>query len=155
MLLTKATYNCCAAFLLAIIVCCPACALGISISRTADISFGQLISGTFGGTVSISPAGLRTAVGVAVVPSSGSSQAVFQVTGDANVSYAIVLPTSVLLSGSGADMTLDTFMSSPSDTGMLDAIGAQTLYVGATLHVNASQQAGGYEGTIDVSVAYE
>ena len=150
----NATYIGYVASLLALTACGRLCAAQIAISHTSDMSFGQVVSSTFGGTVSISTAGIRTASGIAVVPSSSSSRAVFEVTGDNNTTYAITLPSSVALSGSGPDMTLDTFVSNPSDTGLLNGVGAQTLYVGATLHVSANQQAGAYNGTMDVSVAY-
>lgn len=151
----KATYIGYVACLLALIPCARPSAAEISISRVSDMSFGQIVSGTFGGTVTVSTTGIRTASGIAVVASSSSSQAVFLVTGTNNTSYAVVLPASVALSGSGPDMTVDTFTSNPADSGLLDGTGSQTVYVGATLHVSANQQPGPYSGTVDVSVAYE
>jgi hypothetical protein len=38
--------------------------------------------------------------------------------------------------------------------GTLDVTGAQTLLVGATLHVGVSQAANPYSGTFNVTVAY-
>jgi type 1 fimbria pilin len=51
-------------------------------------------------------------------------------------------------------MTVDTFTSNPSGTGTLSG-GAQTLNVGATLHVAGAQAAGNYTGTYNVTVAYQ
>lgn len=151
----KATYFGYVACLLAYTGCARLSAADIAVSRVSDMSFGQIVSSTFGGTITISTAGVRTPNGIAVVASSSSSQAVFQVTGDPNTSYAIVLPSSVPLSGSGTDMTLDSFLSNPTDTGVLDGSGVQIVYVGATLHISASQHPGAYNGTVDLSVAYE
>jgi hypothetical protein len=58
--------------------------------------------------------------------------------------------------GSGtATMLVDTFTSTPSETGALTN-GTQFLYVGATLNVGASQTAGSYENTtgFEVTVNY-
>ena len=151
----KATYLTYAVSVLAILGCARLCAAEIAISRTSDMSFGEIVSNTFGGTVSISTGGARTTAGIAVIASSSCSPAAFLVTGDSSTSYAIILPLSVSLTGVGLDMTLDAFVSDPSESGVLDGAGSQTVYVGATLHVRPNQQAGAYNGLVDVSVAYE
>jgi len=150
----KATYFGYVACLLTLAICARVSAAEIAISRTSDMSFGQVVTNIFGGTVSISTTGVRTPSGVAVVASSSSSPAVFRVTGDPSTSYAIIR-ASIALSGTGQDMTLDTFVSNPPDSGLLDGSGEQTIYVGATLHVGPNQQPGEYSGIVDVSVAYE
>jgi hypothetical protein len=50
-------------------------------------------------------------------------------------------------------MTVATFTSTPATTGTLTA-GAQTLTVGGTLSVGASQATGAYTGTYTVTVQY-
>ena len=55
----------------------------------------------------------------------------------------------------GDPMTITDFTSSPSGiNGLLSAGGTQTLYVGGTLNVGATQVAGVYAGTFDVTVTY-
>ena len=76
-------------------------------------------------------------------------------TGAPSNTYAITLPTSITLAAAaGAPMVVDTFVSAPTVTGTLDITGAQTLLVGATLHVGVSQAANPYSGTFNVTVAY-
>ena len=42
----------------------------------------------------------------------------------------------------------------PSGAGQLDALGNQTLTIGATLNVGANQAPGDYSGSFSVTVAY-
>jgi hypothetical protein len=51
-------------------------------------------------------------------------------------------------------MTVDTFVSNPTLAGALDGSGAQTLLVGATVHVGVSHVANPYSGTFNVTGAY-
>ena len=51
-------------------------------------------------------------------------------------------------------MTVIPFSSLPSGTGLLNAGGAQTIYVGGTLNVAKSQRPGVYTGTFNVTVTY-
>ena len=58
------------------------------------------------------------------------------------------------IAAAGAPMTVDTFVSDPSLAGALSVAGAQTLLVGATVHVGVSQVSNPYSGTFNVTVAY-
>ena len=75
------------------------------------------------------------------------------------LTYAITLPTNGtvnITTGTATapeTMAVSTFTSDPSGTGTLTA-GAQTLGVGATITTVASQVAGAYTGTFNVSVDY-
>lgn len=126
----------------------------IAISKTTDLAFGSFSPNASGGTVVMSTAGARSATGTVALATSTTSAAAFNVTGTANATYAITLPTSTTISNGGTTMTVDTFTSNPSGTGTLSAGGSQTLAVGATLHVGASQASGSYTGTFNVSVDY-
>lgn len=131
----------------------------IGISRTAHMNFGSVVAGGTLGTVVLSAGAspTRTGTGGTTLGSATSvSSAIFAVTGEPSNTYAITLPSSpVTINDGGAnDMTVDTFTSSPSGTGTLDGSGAQTLYVGATLHVAANQPTGVYTGTFTVTVTY-
>ena len=75
----------------------------------------------------------------------------FAVAGSGSYTYAITLPTSVVIANGVNVMTVDTFTSSPATTGTLTA-GAQTLTVGATLNLIASQVAGTYTSATPFSV---
>lgn len=131
----------------------------ISISKTADMNFADVVSSGAPGTVvlSASSSPTRSVTGGAELGNStGISAATFTVAGDPDATYSITLPGSdVTLSDGGVNtMTVNTFTSSPSGTGTLSGGGTQTLYVGATLNVGANQPNGTYDGTFSVTVAY-
>lgn len=131
----------------------------ISISKTADMNFGNVaVQTATGGTVVMTPAGVRTQTGGVTLPATTGTVAAasFTVTGQGAYTYAITLPSSALTITSGSNtMTVDTFTSTPSGTGALSA-GTQTLNVGATLNVASAQAAGTYvSGTpFNVTVNY-
>ena len=49
---------------------------------------------------------------------------------------------------------MNSFTSSPSVTGLLNAAGTQSLAVGATMAVSANQEDGNYFGTFAITVSY-
>lgn len=119
----------------------------IAISKTTDMNFGNVAVNATPGTVVLTPAGTRSATGGVTLPASAGtvSQAVFSVSGQANATYSITLPSGATTITSGANtMSVDTWTSNPNATGTLDGSGNQTLNVGATLNVAASQAAGTY-----------
>lgn len=128
---------------------------GIAISNTVGLDFGDVVPGPLGGTVVMTPAGVRSTTGDALLGSGASATAAaFTVTGDDGATYSITLPTLPETLASGVNtMTVDNFTSNPSGTGTLSG-GSQTLNVGATLHVGAVQAIGTYTGSFDVTVAY-
>jgi hypothetical protein len=128
----------------------------ITIAATQALSFGRL-DATGGGTIVISTAGVRTKTGALTLVTTGSTntQALFNITGTANSTYAITLPAAAVTLTSGANtMSVGTFTSNPTGTGTLSATGTQTINVGATLTVGAAQAAGTYSGTFSVTVNY-
>jgi hypothetical protein len=129
----------------------------IAISNTVGLVFGQIAPTIAIGTVTVATNGVRTSSGGVTLGNGGTqaSASSFAVTGAALNTYTITLPTTTTLSAAaGAPMTVDTFVSLPASTGTLSALGAQTLLVGATLHVGVSQAPNPYTGTFDVTVAY-
>lgn len=130
----------------------------ITISKNTDLYFGKNIADTTaGGTVVIATDSTRTVTGNVVagtaqfvgVPTAAS----FSVAGEPSATYAITLPASVTVTNPGAvTMTVDTFTSNPSATGALNISGAQTLLVGATLHVAMNQADGVYTAASPFSV---
>ncbi len=131
----------------------------IAITNDVDMNFGNLAVNASVGTVVLTPAGVRSATGgvsfLAATPGTITA-ASFTVTGLAAATYSITLPAAALTINSGANsMTVDTWTSSPTPTGTLTG-GTETLTVGATLNVGASQAAGTYiSGTpFDVTVNY-
>jgi hypothetical protein len=129
----------------------------ITITKDVDLDFGDVVAGATPGTVEMSTAGVRTATAGTTLGNVGSSAAAsFTVNGDASSTYAITLPSVAITLSDGAanDMTVDTFNSDPGATSTLSGGGSDTIAVGATLNVGASQVSGSYTGTFDVTVAY-
>jgi len=131
----------------------------ISITKTVDLDFGNVAASGAAGTVVISPAGVRSTTGgvsLPVIPGTVTA-ASFDVAGQGNYTYAITLPAAAITISSGANtMSVNAFTSTPLTTGTLSVGGTQTVTVGATLNVGASQASGLYtSGTpFDVTVNY-
>lgn len=119
----------------------------IAITKDVDMNFGNLAVNNTAGTVILAPDGTRTATaGVTFLPTNPGTvtAASFSVTGLVDATYSITLPSGATTLTSGTDnMTVDTWTSTPTPTGTLSG-GAETLNVGGTLHVGASQPAGVY-----------
>nr|WP_276316642.1 DUF4402 domain-containing protein [Halomonas flagellata] len=132
-------------------------AVDIEIQNTRGLSFGSFVAGS-GGSVAVSPSGVRSAGGdVWLIPSSEGLAAEFTVSGDAEATYTIQLPGNdfVKLTGPGSDMVINDFTSAPSGAGgQLSAGGSQALTVGGTLNVGFAQAPGDYAGTFSVIVNY-
>ncbi len=126
----------------------------IEIAKVSDLSFGQF-SAVGAGTISIATDGARAKTGgVVLLQGAQGNAASFDVTGHAGATYAITLPSSALsVTGPGAAMSMDGFVSDPAGTGVLSS-GAQTIKVGATLHVATAQTDGAYSASLPVSVEY-
>jgi hypothetical protein len=127
----------------------------IAISKTQDLNFGNVAVSATGGNVILAPAGSRSVTGGVTLPAVAGTvtEARFTITGVANYTYSITLPTTDQYVFKGTDqMTVSAFTSNPSTTGTLDGTGSQTLKVGATLQVNANQAAGTYTTTTPFQV---
>jgi len=123
-----------------------------SVTKTVDLTFGKFVAGS-GGSVVISPAGVRSATGgVVLVPSGAGAAAQFSVskTGGNTKTYTITLPADGVVSlVSGANSTaVNTFTSSPSANITLAGTTEQTIFVGATLTVGSNQPSGSRSGSV-------
>ncbi|RZA01034.1 MAG: DUF4402 domain-containing protein [Sphingobacteriaceae bacterium] len=130
----------------------------ISISKTTDLSFGNLSVDATGGTVILDPSAAATrtnagAGGITFPANTGTvSAASFVVSGQANFAYAInVLSTSMQITNGTDNMTVDNFTKSVT-SGLLNNLGTQTVYVGADLQVSASQAPGIYTSSSPFTV---
>lgn len=134
----------------------------IAITSSANLVFGSFAPGA-GGSVTVSTDGTRTATGAVLSAiNSAPSAAKFDVTGDVGATYSITFaPLAELTDGTNtmaiatfSDLTAAGATTGNVATGTL-AGGAQSIYVGGTLTVDAAQVAStGYAGTIDVTVEY-
>ena len=151
-------------------VCPPACPpnpincdanLVITPSPTLTLQFGSFTAGT-GGTVVIDTASGRIATGGVVLLTGGTAGAAsftmstvpYNCNGRA-LPIVTAGPTATLThtTSPGVTMTVDTFVTNPAAGGAFDD--TVPLTVGATLNVNASQQAGSYQGTYDLTVTFQ
>ena len=129
----------------------------ITIVKNVDMNFGNVaVSASIAGTAILSPAGTRStggAGGVTLPATTGTvAAASFTVSGQGSYTYAITLPISATITSGINNMTVNTFTSSPSATGLLSSGGSQTLTVGATLNVASGQVAGTYTNATGVPV---
>jgi Domain of unknown function (DUF4402) len=124
----------------------------ISLAKNTDLVFGNISPTGTAGTVVLSPTGTRTPTNVTLA-SGTSSAASFTATGTGSQTFTITPDSSATLSdGASHTLTVDTFTTS-AGAGTLSS-GTQTFTLGGTLHVGASQVAGSYTGTFNVTVAY-
>jgi len=137
----------------------------IAITAPVNLVFGSFAPGA-GGTVTVSTSGARTASGpILSAVTATPTAARFNVTGDGAATYSIAIAPSASLSTGGATpdtMALTTFSdltAGGATTGNVTsgtlASGAQSIYVGGTLTVGATQAAStAYTGTVAVTVEY-
>lgn len=135
----------------------------LQIVNDRNLAFGTIaVSGgdVDNSRVIITPGGNRSVEGdegsTALLAGGTVSSARFLLSGgSSNESFAISIPSSILItkSGGGPTMVVDAFTSNPSVNGTLSG-GAKTLTVGATLNVTPNQASGLYTGTFQVSVYY-
>lgn len=158
----------CLVFLLASGVAVPVSAATATATVTADITstitvrtvsglvFGAIASNAEAGTLTLSAGGVRTTTGGVTVNSAiAGVPATFDIQGDPNATYSITFPAAVVMdNGSPNSMVVDKFTSSPETTGVIDAGGQQTLFVGGRLNVNSNQAFGTYSGELNVTVDY-
>jgi hypothetical protein len=133
--------------------------------KTRDLTFGQIIAGP-GGSVTVSPGGVRTATGVIALNLPAATSAAFSATvvtvgnsNKGNIKTVIVsLPSSIQLTSGSNKMTVDTFVSSPV-AGARSAVGLGsppvTVSVGATLRVAPNQPPGKYSGSFTVTADFQ
>jgi len=127
------------------------------------LNFGKIavLAGS-GGTCTISTVNVATVSGgVNTIPST-TSNAIFSLTGMAGKTYAISLQLSTIVTRAGGSetMTVDNLKARPNSaggdlfTGTLDSFGSDNFTVGGQLNVIAAQADGVYNGTFNVTVAY-
>jgi hypothetical protein len=126
-----------------------------------DLGFGVIVSGQ-SGSVTVTPGGIRSSAGGAVVLNStqfpAASSAEFQVCSADTGTVYFLLPSSIDLSRQGGgSMTVDAFTSSPGDSlGVsVSSSGRAMLAVGARLNIAGDQLPGNYTGTFSVTINHQ
>lgn len=127
----------------------------ITLTNTQGLAFGNIAASTAPGTVYISTAGARTATGGVTPSSIGTfNNAIYNATGNPDATFEISLPSTAIVTNGTNNMYVNGFTSNPIAVGTFNSSGMQTINVGATLNVNASQPMGNYSGTYNVTISY-
>ncbi len=144
----------------------------IAISHTGELNFGTMavLNGTTGGTCTMSPIGAdRTTTGDVNLSGGGASVPTFTVTGQASTNFRVTLPAATFyiskIGGDGSALqkmlvsTLKVSMDGTTEvaanlaTGQIGATN-KTFTLGATIAAAPGQVNGSYQGSFDVTVAY-
>jgi hypothetical protein len=133
----------------------------LTISSHVDLSFGKIAAdpaGSTGGTVTVAAVdGAREFSGPLMMVTSTPTAAKFTVSGDSNYAFTVTNQsgTSITVASGEDTMTVDTWTLSPASGWTLDG-GTLDVFVGATLHVGATQAKGTYSNATGVrlTVAY-
>lgn len=129
----------------------------ISITNISDMDFGNIATDGTVGTVVLAPDNSRTFSGGVTLPANVGTvtAATFTVSGSGSYTYAITLPSSVIITSGSDQMTVDTFTSEPPIAGTLSS-GSQDISIGATLNLIALQAEGAYTSAtpFEVTVNY-
>jgi hypothetical protein len=130
----------------------------ITITKVSEMSFGNVVANTAGGTIVLSNDGVKSSTSLQLPAVAGTvTAASFTVTGQDGYLYTITLPTTYDITTGGATaaetMTLSDFTNDATNT--LTG-GTETFHVGATLTVLPNQTAGTYAAAapLPVSVNY-
>jgi hypothetical protein len=139
----------------------------MTITKTADLHFGTInvLAGS-GGTVTLPSSSTVRVFSAGVSASAVNPQptnAAFNVTGTKNETYALTLPSTITVTetvGNTATMTISSLTArfngagADATTSTLSTNGTDNFTLGGTLTVAASQVAGIYAGTFNVTVDY-
>ena len=131
----------------------------LSISKTANLSFGQIqIPPTGSSTITINAnTGVRTVTGTAFAyPTPAPTRAAFTVAGEGGQQFSLSIPTSLSLTGPGTiPLTVtNTAPPAPSLSGGLGAAGSYSFTVGGSFTITPTTPTGAYSGVLAVSVDY-
>ncbi len=132
----------------------------LAANENQSLNFGRFTTGTDGGSILISPDGIRSSQGSVVAAGGGYSPGKFFVKGDPDATFSIQLPeTATLLvhSESGKTMDVGGWVSDPPSgdaATLLD--GTRMVSIGATLNVGSVEEnpVGLYSGAFVVTFAY-
>ena len=133
----------------------------ITITQTTDLNFASIVPDTAAQTVTVDGADTRTACSGGLVCTGTVASAAFTVGGGANTGYTIAVTVGdpLTISDGGVNtMSVGSYVFNPTSPATLSGTPPDTLKVGATLSVGASQVAGSYGQvgeTFTVEVLYQ
>lgn len=123
----------------------------VTLTNTADLQFGTIVTGAAASTVTVSTAGARTC-GAGLTCSGATTAAAFDIGGTTGSVVTISVPATVTLT-SGVNAMTATLNASAATSTMVANAGSFT--VGGVLTVGASQADGDYAGTFTATADYQ
>lgn len=134
----------------------------VAVYTLQNLRFGAFTQGAIGGTIIMSPSGIRTATGDVVLLNMGNlfSEAIFELEGIVGTVISINNGPNATLTGSnGGSMSMSLGTSSPLSpfTLLVQPPGRTPINVGGTLHVGspAANPPGNYTGTFYITFNQE
>jgi hypothetical protein len=138
----------------------------LSLVKVSDLDFGQVFRKSTAGTVTISPAEIRSQTGGLLFGTAPISAASFAGLGRRNQFVDISLSaSSIFVTGPGTRMRVRNFVIGSTPTATLSTVplrfritstnGAFLFPLGATLDVGANQVPGVYTGSYRITVQYQ
>jgi len=130
-------------------------------SESSPLNFGRFSPGVQGGKIILTPQGTISLQGSVFKAPGPFNAASFMITGDADISYSIQLPSSPILlknTMNSKTMVIEKWMSNPGEgtaTGMLRN-GFQLINVGAILNVGTinDNPVGNYAGSYSITFEF-
>ena len=140
----------------------------ISVTRIADLNFGQIRSGDEDGTVTVSPLNVRTFTGGVILRAlTNFSRAEFIITGDPDAFYNITPVLDFALHDQGENpepgetllevtnlLSYSTTAGEVTFLGQFNSNGIDSVYVGGTLLVPPGAKFGKYGGEVTLTFNY-
>ncbi len=138
----------------------------LSFIKIDDLNFGKIIPKAVAGTVTVSPANVRTSTNGIILVGNTQTPALFAGDGSSGQLVDISLGANTInVTGPGAPMQVNTFVIGSTPTAILSptplrfrigsATGIFAFPVGATLNVGANQATGTYTGTWSITLQYQ
>lgn len=127
----------------------------LTISKTADMRFGNIIPGTSASIARMVNNGSITMMGTATHAGGTFGQASFEVTGPPNrwITFNFGAPSILLTNGAGQVMRVERFK--PFGYQRISAQGMRQLRASADLLVGANQPPGFYTGEFNVTIDFQ
>ncbi len=135
----------------------------LTLTENQPMHFGTITVSSQAGTCAVSTAGVRSRTGGVTLQSIAPfmTLATYTVSGEPLRTYAITLPLTITVFNGAYSMTIGTLLAksasgsiSHTATGSLGVGGSEQFVIGGTLNVSGGQAQGLYQGTFNLTVAY-
>ena len=131
----------------------------ISMSKTADLSFGRVVRPATGtGTVTVdATTGARTQTTGVGLNTPAAARAVYSVTGEGGQAFSVSVPTSFTMSATGGSVTVTTSTTASGAQVLSSTLGSAGTFgfgVGGSFPLASTTATGSYSGTFSVTVQY-